>query len=465
MKKTAKTLVAVVVVTMISAVTFGQQTRQTNLYNYNKFSLNPAYAGASGCTEINFSHINQWVKIEGAPTTSFFNANGRIGKRLGIGGNLLLDRLGMLQQLSASAAVAYGVTIARDHHIRLGLAAGYFQMRLDPSDAIAFDVGDNILDGGQQTANSINTEAGILYQFKGLELSFASKQVLETRSGFGYPNLDGYGLKRHFNAYAGYDILINKKLSLTPNVLFRGIRTSQQFDINVDVNYNDFIYGGLGYRTQAGLVGRLGVSIRKLFFIGYAYEAPMQNIASYGTGSHEVVLGLKFCKKKKEELPGPDDRAEEPHVDTITIVEQVIDTVFIDRVDTIYAEVEPKGITDSEVKRAVLSAEEHLEFKHDQSIIEKDSYTSLESLTNIMLVREDVRIRLEGHTDSDGTEQYNMRLSKNRVEAVKRFLVSNGVDASRIETAHFGESKPIASNATDEGKARNRRVDMIILTK
>jgi outer membrane protein OmpA-like peptidoglycan-associated protein len=75
-------------------------------------------------------------------------------------------------------------------------------------------------------------------------------------------------------------------------------------------------------------------------------------------------------------------------------------------------------------------------------------------------LRPDLRISLEGHTDSNGTEAYNLWLSKNRVNAVKEFLVANGVAAERIDTAYFGESKPIAGNETLAGQAKNRRVEM-----
>lgn len=108
-----------------------QQTPQSNLYGYNRYSINPAYAGATGCTEVYFSHLNQWVKVEGAPTTSFLSANSRIGKRLGVGANVLIDKLGMLQQIAASGSLAYGFTIAREHDVRLGLTAGYYQFRVN----------------------------------------------------------------------------------------------------------------------------------------------------------------------------------------------------------------------------------------------------------------------------------------------------------------------------------------------
>lgn len=448
--------IAVGVVSMIVSGAFAQQTRQTNLYNYNKFSLNPAYAGASGCTEVNFSHVNQWLKVEGAPTTSFVSANTSLGRGWGVGADLLIDRLGLFQQVSANGAVSYGFSIARNHHIRLGVSAGYFQMRIDPTDAIVFDAGDQIVDGGVQTAGSLNTSAGILYQYKGLELSFASKQLLENRTNFNLIGLEGYVLKRHYSAYGAYDIPLNKQLTLKPNILYRGVGNVQQFDFNADINYNDFIYGGLGWRTQVGLVARIGVNIRKLFFMGYAYETPMQNLASYGSGSHEVTLGLKFCKKKKEEIVDP-IAAMPPMPDTVTI----IDTVVIATVDTVYIE-KP---ADEDVKKAMLNASENLEFVYDKSIIVEDSYVPLQALTNILLVRDDVKIQLDGHTDGDGTEAYNMKLSKDRVEAVKRFLVANGIDESRIKTDYHGESKPIASNDTEEGKARNRRVEMKIITE
>ena len=65
-----------------------------------------------------------------------------------------------------------------------------------------------------------------------------------------------------------------------------------------------------------------------------------------------------------------------------------------------------------------------------------------------------------GHTDSKGTEAYNNTLSKARAESVKTYLVGQGVAAEKIETLGRGESQPIADNDTEEGRAKNRRVDV-----
>lgn len=485
--------IIVISVICIASNAIGQQTRLSNLYGQNKYSFNPAYAGLSGCTEVNFSHMNQWTKVEGAPVTNYLSANTRLGKSFGIGGNVLIDQIGMYQNISASGSAAYGITFAKNHMIRLGVSGGYFQTRLDPTGAIAFDNADVIVNGGVQSSSALSTDAGILYKFKRFQISFASQQLLETRSNFNYSQLEGYGLKRHFTGYTEYEFILNKTLSLTPSALYRGVSNNHQLDFNADLNYNDFIHGGLGYRMDVGLIGRIGINIRKLFFIGYAYEVPMQNIASYSGGSHEITLGLKFCKKEKKELPEDNLTAVDPitrSVDTVTIVEHTVDTLIVERIDTVFIEspvaadrelnpvtrsmdtliieridtvyIESPVASDNEVKKALVSASDHLEFQNDKSIILKNSYGDLEALTNLLLVREELNISLKGHTDNNGTEAYNLRLSKNRVEAVKKFLVANGVAANRIKTEHYGESKPIADNNTEEGRSRNRRVEMAV---
>ncbi len=72
------------------------------------------------------------------------------------------------------------------------------------------------------------------------------------------------------------------------------------------------------------------------------------------------------------------------------------------------------------------------------------------------------KIRIEGHTDSVGDEAYNMDLSKRRAASIKKFLVqTHGVAAGRLDTVGKGESEPVASNATSDGRARNRRVTLV----
>lgn len=452
MKKLVKFTLLVALIAL-STSAFAQQVPYSNLYEKNLYSINPAYAGASGCTEIYFSHLNQWVKVDGAPLTSFFSANTRIGKSLGIGGNVLVDKVGMLQQIAGNLSLSYGFTIAQEHKIRLGVSGGYFQMRVDPTSAIAFEAGDEIIENGQQSQSTVYTDAGLSYQWKNLDVSFSSKQLLELFSRGDYVNASGYGLRRHLLGYAGYRFEAGNNFGIKPNIFYRSIGNVNQFDFNIDADYREFVYLGLGYRTNVGVVARIGGRIRDMFYAGYAYEIPLQNIASYGSGSHEIMIGIKLCKREKPSLP---IEIAQSRIDTIRVIEYQTDTVVVERIDTVVIE----KVTNEEANRVIQLAAQNLEFEYDKSIIVKNSYSDLDALTNLMLVREDLKIKLEGHTDNNGSEEYNMQLSKNRVEAVKAYLVANGVAGNRVETAYYGESKPIADNSTPEGQAKNRRVEM-----
>ena len=73
----------------------------------------------------------------------------------------------------------------------------------------------------------------------------------------------------------------------------------------------------------------------------------------------------------------------------------------------------------------------------------------------------ELNFSVEGHTDSDGGDEANMTLSKERGKAVMDKLISMGIDSSRLKSNGFGESKPIDNNSTPEGKANNRRVEFV----
>ncbi len=102
-------------------------------------------------------------------------------------------------------------------------------------------------------------------------------------------------------------------------------------------------------------------------------------------------------------------------------------------------------------------------FDVDSSIVKPGGYAEIDRLARILNQYPQTKIRIEGHTDSTGSEEYNLRLSQRRAEAVKQLLVSRGVADYRITTIGYGESRPKASNATPAGRQLNRRVEIYIV--
>ncbi len=105
----------------------------------------------------------------------------------------------------------------------------------------------------------------------------------------------------------------------------------------------------------------------------------------------------------------------------------------------------------------------NLEFETAKSVIKTSSHNSLDKIVELMNKKPDFKLLIEGHTDNVGRDASNMSLSQNRALAVKQYLVSKGIDADRINAKWYGETKPIADNDTEEGRQKNRRVEMKIV--
>ncbi|MEN8233112.1 MAG: OmpA family protein, partial [Thermodesulfobacteriota bacterium] len=92
-------------------------------------------------------------------------------------------------------------------------------------------------------------------------------------------------------------------------------------------------------------------------------------------------------------------------------------------------------------------------FDYDSATIRPGLYSEIDRIANVLIKYPQTVIRVEGHTDSTGNENYNMSLSQQRADAVKNLIVQRGVSSSRIETMPYGESMPIADNTTEAGRA------------
>jgi outer membrane protein OmpA-like peptidoglycan-associated protein len=102
-----------------------------------------------------------------------------------------------------------------------------------------------------------------------------------------------------------------------------------------------------------------------------------------------------------------------------------------------------------------------INFDIDKATIRPESMGTLNMIVGVLRDNPDLKFEVDGHTDSSGAAAHNLTLSQQRADAVKTQLVSMGVDASRLTTKGFGDTKPIADNTTPVGMANNRRVEFV----
>lgn len=101
-------------------------------------------------------------------------------------------------------------------------------------------------------------------------------------------------------------------------------------------------------------------------------------------------------------------------------------------------------------------------FDHNSAMVRPGLYSEIDRVANVLNQYPQTLIRVEGHTDSTGSEAYNLDLSRRRAEAVRDLLVQRNVSPSRIQVVGYGEANPVASNETEAGRQMNRRVELKI---
>ncbi len=104
-------------------------------------------------------------------------------------------------------------------------------------------------------------------------------------------------------------------------------------------------------------------------------------------------------------------------------------------------------------------------FESGKSILSRDSYIELNELVEYMRLKEDLIIKIGGHTDDVGDDDANLKLSQDRADAVRRYLIAKRISPARVIAMGYGEGQPIDSNTTKEGRQNNRRTEVIIISE
>ncbi len=136
----------------------------------------------------------------------------------------------------------------------------------------------------------------------------------------------------------------------------------------------------------------------------------------------------------------------------------------VDKCPTVYAKTAdgcpPPAPSAAEPKKLTL---EGVNFDHDKSTLRPDTVATLDEAAATLKEWGDVQVEVAGHTDSKGSDAYNLKLSARRANAVRNYLIGKGIAADRLTAKGYGESQPVADNSTEEGRFKNRRVELVPL--
>jgi OOP family OmpA-OmpF porin len=205
---------------------------------------------------------------------------------------------------------------------------------------------------------------------------------------------------------------------------------------------------------------------KKLMIVGFVYDAKTEKVIT----NANLDITLKSDRKTNFKLGAPDGKYEKEIPKLGWYLISTSAPGYLNGYDSVQvndAELTPyqKDVYLQQIEIGVTVRLKNIYFDFDKTTLKKESFVELNKVVTFLKQNNSVEIEIAGHTDSKGADDYNINLSQGRSQSVVDYLISQGIDSSRLTAHGYGEGKPIDSNDTDEGRANNRRVEFTVLAK
>ena len=272
--------------------TEAQQYPQFTQYMYNTISVNPAYAGSREFMVINLLNRNQWVGVDGAPTTQTLTMHSSVpGSQLGLGLSVINDKIGYENSTYAYADVSYTINLKRDRWLAFGLKAG----------ASKYDLRDELISdpnyGNDPFLQDVfykwspNFGAGIYYRTEYFYFGVSAPRLvnIKNKSNLEYESID----RASYYLNGGYLWDISHKLKFKPTFLVKYTNGAPiSVDLTANFYLNEQVWLGGFYRLNDGFGALVNFKISEIINIGYSFDYITSALNPYANGSHEVMLGF-----------------------------------------------------------------------------------------------------------------------------------------------------------------------------
>ncbi|MEY4111050.1 MAG: hypothetical protein RLZZ46_1405, partial [Bacteroidota bacterium] len=285
---------------MIAGYSHAQQDPQFSQNPYTRLMINPGYAGSNEFLCGTLMNRQQWVGLPGRPSTTLFTVESPLKfgdqKPVGVGLTVVQDNLGFDKTLFAKVSGAYRMNVGPGN-LGIGIEFGMLNKSIN-GNWVAIDdpTQDALIPASNISDNVIDMGFGLHYQIPG-KLNFGISSTHLNAGKLSGTNF-AYTLARHYYVFGGYEHAINDQLTLRPNFWLKSDVATTQVDLNVNVLWNNMLWGGLSYRLQDAIVPMLGyqgtlANGKGNYRVGYSYDITTSALRNHSSGSHELMLG--FC--------------------------------------------------------------------------------------------------------------------------------------------------------------------------
>ncbi len=292
--------IVLLVCMMYGANLMAQQDVQITQNMFNRFSVNPSFAGVQGVGNLSLLHRSQWVGFEGAPETQLVSFDMPVyALGGGAGVNIVHDRIGNgFTYMQVNAAYAYNGKLGRSASFGLGMSVGIQSVDFDFDKWLAPDGGGGQNDGSIPTEDASamipDVSLGLHVAKDNYYVGVSSSHVFDFEA-----ELDGgknarFNSSRHLYLVAGAFYELNRDWVVQPSIFMKSDDVEAQWDFNVNFVYDEKLYLGSSYRTYDAVAVLLGYQLKENIRVGYAYDITVSDLRTEQSGSHELFVRYSF---------------------------------------------------------------------------------------------------------------------------------------------------------------------------
>ena len=278
-----------------------QQDPHYTQYMYNQSVINPAYAGSREGLSLGLLHREQWSGLEGAPKTTTFFGNGRVGKKVGLGLSVISDKIGPVSENNVYGDFSYTLDLGRGHRLALGLKAGLTMQQTNffsDIDGYVPDANDPAFaENSSQTF--FNFGAGAFYYTDKYYVGFSVPNFVQNT--YVEKNNRKFGSDvMHMFLTGGYVFDLDEEWKLKPSAMLKmAVGSPVSADVSVNALYAKKLEFGLSYRFDDSVGAMINYAVLPNLRIGYAYDYVTSDLKAAATSSHEVILLFDIYFKKR----------------------------------------------------------------------------------------------------------------------------------------------------------------------
>ena len=285
------------VVVLASSWAIGQQLPQYSQFFLNKTILNPGATGTEPYWEAQLINRLQWVGMNDAPRTHIFSVSGPLrNDKMGLGGKIFSDVTGPTRRTGFSFSYGYKLKLTETLRLGMGLSFGGLQHTTDASQITLQSNGDVTLSNLPQSVFVPDAGFGLHLYNEDFYFGVSMPQLLGNKLEYfeNYGNTDA-SLARHLFGYAGYKFKVTDDIVVEPAVMAKWVEPAPvSFDVNLRVIFRDYAWLGFSYRMNDAVVAMAGFTINESLVFAYSYDIPTSDIQTVTSGSHEVMIAIRF---------------------------------------------------------------------------------------------------------------------------------------------------------------------------